>query len=90
MGRLVTPELQSSHKFLPRVFAEMKQAGKEGIVLAIDNTSRQNFGGVSFKLEQAVIKIVLPGIDSAYSPMPLPSPYFSWRGTRLMFPCRRW
>jgi hypothetical protein len=51
IGRLVVSELQSIHKFSPRVFAKMKQSGKVDIVLAIDNTSWQKFVAVSLKLE---------------------------------------
>jgi phosphatidylserine/phosphatidylglycerophosphate/cardiolipin synthase-like enzyme len=49
-------------------------------VLAIDNTSRQNFGGYSKKLEQAVIKIILPGINSAQQSLALAMPVFFMDG----------
>lgn len=80
MGRLVVPELQSIHKFLPRVFARMKKSGKVDIVLAIDNTSRQNFVAMCLKLEQAVIKIILPGIESAQQSPALAIPIFFMEG----------
>jgi hypothetical protein len=49
-------------------------------VLAIDNRSRHNFGGHSKKLEQAVIKIVLPDIDSAQRSNALAIPIFFMDG----------
>jgi hypothetical protein len=65
MGRLVVSELKTIRKYLPETYEKMVEAGAVDIVLAIDNHSRHNFCGHSKKLEQAVIKIVLPDIDSA-------------------------
>jgi hypothetical protein len=78
--RLVVPELLGIRKYLPKCFASMKEAGKIDIVLAIDNTARANFGGVSLKLEQVVIKIMLPGIDSAQQSPALAIPILFMEG----------
>lgn len=45
-------------------------------MLAVDNTSRQTFGGQSAKLEQGVIKIILPGLDVAQQSPCLAIPIF--------------
>jgi hypothetical protein len=50
------------------------------IVLAVDNTSRQTFGGHSAKLEQGVIKIILPGFDAAQQSPFLAIPIFFMDG----------
>jgi hypothetical protein len=83
MGRLVVPELKTIRKYLPEAYKKMVEAGAVDIVLAIDNHSRHNFGGHSKKLEQAVIKIVLPDIDSAQQSNALAIPIFSKRGNKL-------
>jgi hypothetical protein len=76
MGRLVVPELNTIRKYLLETYQEMVEAGAVDIVLAIDNHSLHNFGGHSKKLEQAVIKIALPGIDSAPKSNALAIPIF--------------
>lgn len=81
MGALVAPELQGIRKFLPGTYALIKAQGHVDIVLAIDNTSRTHFSGHSSKLEQAVIKIILPGIDSAQQSPCLAIPIFFMEGT---------
>lgn len=80
MGRLVVPELKTIRKYLPETYQKMVEAGAVDIVLAIDNHSRHNFGGHSKKLEQAVIKIVLPDIDSAQQSNALAIPIFFMDG----------
>jgi hypothetical protein len=80
MGRLVVPELKTIRKYLPEAYKKMVEAGAVDIVLAIDNHSRHNFGGHSEKLEQAVIKIVLPDIDSVQQSNALAIPIFFMDG----------
>jgi hypothetical protein len=80
MGRIIVPELLTIKEYLPKTYQQIKEAGKVDIVLAIDNTSRSNFAGQSLKLEQAVIKIVLPGIDSAQQSPCLAIPIFFMEG----------
>jgi transcriptional regulatory protein LevR len=80
MGRLVVPELKTIRKYLPETYQKMVEAGAVDIVLAIDNHSRHNFGGHCKKLEQAVIKIVLPDIDSAQQSNALAIPIFFMDG----------
>lgn len=80
MGRLVVPELKTIRQYLPAVYERMVDAGKVEIVLAMDNTSRKDFSELSMKLEQAVIKIVLPGIKSAQQSPTLAIPIFFMDG----------
>jgi hypothetical protein len=80
MGRLVVPELMTIREHLPSVYQRMVEAGKVDIVLALDNTSRSEFGQFIMKLEQAVIKIVLPGIESAQQSPTLAIPIFFMDG----------
>jgi hypothetical protein len=80
MGCLVVPELKTIRKYLPETYQEMVEAGAVDIVLAIDNHSLHDVGGHSKKLEQAVIKIVLPDIDSAQQSNALAIPIFFMDG----------
>jgi hypothetical protein len=81
MGRLVVPELQSIRELLPRIYQRMRRAKKVDVVLAIDNSGRQTFAGQSLKLEQAVIKLVLPGIIFAQQSCALAIPILFMEGT---------
>jgi hypothetical protein len=80
MNRLVIPELQTIRKHLPQAYAKMKEQCAVDIVVAIDNTSRQQFDGRACKLEQAVINIILPDIDSAQQSPCLAIPIFFMEG----------
>jgi hypothetical protein len=80
MGRLVVPELKTIRKHLPETYQKMVEAGAVDIVFAIDNHSRHNLGGHGKKLEQAVIKIVFPDIDSAQQSNSLAIPIFFMDG----------
>jgi hypothetical protein len=79
MGRLVSPELVTIREILPRCFEIMKNSGVD-IVLAIDNTTRTMFDDWVAKLEQAAIKILLPGIDNAQQSPALAIPIFFMEG----------
>jgi hypothetical protein len=79
MGKLVSPELVTIREILPGCFEIMKNSGVD-IVLAIDNTTRTLFDDWVAKLEQAAIKILLPGIDNAQQSPALAIPIFFIKG----------
>jgi hypothetical protein len=83
MGRLVVPELMSIRKLLPKTFELITAQEHVDIVLAIDNTSRPEFDGELAKLEQAVFKVVLPGIQSAQQSPRMATPIFFLEGVKL-------
>jgi hypothetical protein len=68
-------------------YDKIKAAGQVDIVLAMDNTSRQNLGGVGLKLEQAVIKIILPGVPTAQQSPALAIPIFFMDGVKRYRVC---
>jgi hypothetical protein len=80
MERLVAPELKVIKRYLPECYALMKEQGFVDIVLAVDNHSRTVFSEALCKLEQAVIKILLPGINSAQQSPALAIPIFFMEG----------
>lgn len=80
MGKLIQPELRTIRKLLPRSWRLMLNANCINIVIAIDNTSRQTFSGQTVKLEQAVLKIIIPGVKSAQQSPCLAIPIFFMEG----------
>jgi hypothetical protein len=65
MQRQIAPELRNAHKLRPQVYKYMREKGVH-VVLAIENTSRQVFVGITTKLEQGCIKLLLPHVKHAH------------------------
>jgi hypothetical protein len=82
MQRQIAPELRKVHKLMPRVYKYMREKGVH-VVLAIDNTSRQVFVGITTKLEQGCIKLLLPYVKHAQQSPSLAIPIFFMEGELL-------
>lgn len=80
MNRLVVPEVLTIKGVLPEAYELMCKQGRVDIALAIDNTARPVFDGSTRKLEQAVIKVLVPGVDSAQQSHTLAMPIFFMDG----------
>jgi hypothetical protein len=82
MQRQIAPELRKVHKLTPQVYKYMREKGVH-VVLAIDNTSRQVFAGITTKLEQGCIKLLLPHVKHALQSPSLAIPIFFMEGELL-------
>lgn len=62
---LILPELLIIARDMPAAWEAMKASHTIMLTFAADNTSAGQFDGCVLKIEQVVIKILLPGVDSA-------------------------
>jgi hypothetical protein len=74
MQRQIEPELCKVHMVMPQVNMYMRKKGLH-VVLAIDNTSRQIFVGITTNLEQDCIKLLLPHVKHAQQSPSLAIPF---------------
>jgi hypothetical protein len=81
MQRQIAPELRKVHKLMPQVYKHMREKGVH-VVLAIDNTSRQVFVGIT-KLEQGCVKLLLPYVKHAQQSPSLAIPICFMEGELL-------
>jgi hypothetical protein len=79
MQRQIAPELRKVHNLMPSVYKYMREKGVH-VVLAIDNTSRQVFVGITTKLEQGCVKLLLPHVKHAQQSPSLAIPVFFMEG----------